>query len=158
MVRLAFTAKFILLAFLLGTLVGCGAGFNAMSGDDASRAGAIHLSINALHDDRLSRGVGDDTDWKSFEIFQQSSVRVRIWWDSYEDVSATLGIYDSRATLLSQLSHDDERAMDTTEALVLEPGKYFLRVELGGGESVYTLEVLTENSAGGSGASSRPGF
>ena len=144
-------------------LAACGAGFNSASGDDAKRGGAIPFQLDTTLDDMVSSARGDDTDWKSFELAAESTIRVRIWWDD-PDIDATLTLFDQRARVLAEMEHDDSDRFDEMEPIGLVAGRYFLRVESQGGTSVYTMEVLTgEGRTGpaGPGAElkgSRPGF
>ena len=138
-------------------LVGCGPGFNAASGEDAKRGGAIAISPNTTIDDQVSTGLGDHTDWKSFELYGDSNVRIRIWWDD-QDVDATVTLYDQRAKMLTELEHDDDKRFDETAPVGLTAGRYFVRIESRGGTSVYTMEVLSDDQSGGGSGGNRPGF
>lgn len=137
--------------------MGCGPAFNAASGEDAKRGGAIAIEPNTAIDDQVSTGLGDDTDWKSFELFADANVRIRIWWDD-QDIDATVSLYDQRAQLLSSFEHDDDKRFDETAPMGLTAGRYFVRIESTGGTSVYTMELLTDEDAGGGTGGNRPGF
>ena len=134
----------------LGLNAGCGPAFNAASGEDSKRTGALPVQLNTTVDDQVSRSLGDDTDWKSFELTHRSDVRIRVWWDN-PGIDATLTLYNSRARELTEFRHDDDARMTEVPPLGLDAGTYFLKVEAGGGMSVYTLEVLTEQANGGAG-------
>lgn len=144
-----------LVVFVL--LFGCGPGFNAMSGDDAKRAGAVAFGVGAPSDDRVSAGQGDHTDWKSFELADEANVRIRIWWDN-PAVEAHLFLFDERARGLGDLPHEPDKRYDELGPVGLASGTYFVKIEAAGDASVYTIEVLTEGGAGGGSGGSRPGF
>ncbi len=138
--------------------LGCGPGFNAVSGDDAKRAGAMAFAPGSPSDDRVSAGQGDHTDWKSFELDDDSNVRIRIWWDD-PGVDAHVFLLDERAKGLADLPHEPDKRYDEMGPIGLPAGMFYVKIEAAGGASVYTLEVLTDEGAGGGGSSkSRPGF
>jgi hypothetical protein len=137
--------------------MGCGPAFNAMSGEDAKRGGAIPIEPNKTIDDQVSTGLGDDTDWKSFELPGDTNVRIRIWWDE-QGIDATVTLYDQRAQQLLQFEHDDDKRLDETAPMGLTAGRYFLRIESEGGTSVYTMEVLSDAAGKGTSGRKRPGF
>ena len=145
------------LAVLVLCIFGCGPAFNAASGEDAKRSGALPIQPNTTVDDQISRTLGDDTDWKSLELAFDSDVRVRVWWDE-PDVDATITLYDSRARALAKHIHSDGSRRAELAPIGLRAGSYFIKVEVEGGESVYTLEVLSDVAGVGRGGSERPDF
>ena len=104
------------LSILCICAVGCGLGFNAASGEDAKRGGAIAIEANMAIDDQVSTALGDDTDWKSFELQGDANVRIRIWWDDPE-VEAMVTLYNQRARMIAEILHEEDTAMDELEPM-----------------------------------------
>jgi hypothetical protein len=145
------------LSILCICAVGCGLGFNAASGEDAKRGGAIAIEANTAIDDQVSTALGDDTDWKSFELQGDANVRIRIWWDE-QGIDATVTLYDHRAQILTVFEHDTDKRFDETAPIGLTAGRYFVRIESTGGTSVYTLELRNDDEGSAGSAGNRPEF
>lgn len=136
-------------------VAGCGPGFNELSGEDKSRAGAGEVPLNRASWDRVSADHGDNTDWKTFLIEEDGAVSVRVWWDDPE-VEGLIVVRDAQARSRGEIEKAPKKKMDEIGPLGLPAGQYYVHVELTSGASVYTLEVLTA-AKGGSGGS-RPDF
>ena len=145
------------LLLVFTVVAGCGPGFNAASGEDARRGGAVACAVNTLMYDRVSESQGDDTDWKTFELVADANVRIRIWWDDPE-VEAMVTLYNQRARMIAEILHEEDVHMDELEPIGLDAGTYFLRIEAEDGASVYSLELDTDDGHSGGSTRSRPGF
>ena len=141
----------------LCSALACGTNSSALAGEDGSRAGATGLALDTLHDDRVSYVEGDHTDWKSFELLQDTEVELRVWWDS-KAVAARVTLFDAKGVEIAELAHDVAREMDRSDIVSLAAGVYFLKIEADKGASVYTLEIASSRARGGEGATTRPGF
>ncbi|MDP6946686.1 MAG: hypothetical protein QF464_21230, partial [Myxococcota bacterium] len=128
-------AALVLLAWT-SLLVGCGPGFNEMSGDDVKRRGALPIMPDVPGDDRVSSEQGDHTDWKTFELGAEDNVRIRLWWDDPE-VEAQLSLYSGRGRGLGDVTHEPGARYDELGPIGLGAGQYFLKIETTDGVSVY---------------------
>ncbi len=142
---------------VLAALSGCGPGFDELSGDDKSRAGAGEVPLNRASWDRVSADAGDNTDWKTFTITEDGSVTVRLWWDD-PDVEGHIVVRDAQARARGEVDKAPRQRMDELGPIGLPAGQYYVHVELSAGTSVYTLEVLTAAKGGAGGGGSRPDF
>lgn len=141
---------------LSGAVGACGVGFDSKSGGDNSRSKAAELKLDTPHDDRLSAEEGDNTDWKVINLEEPAAVTVKIYWDSPNGLDATLLMVSQFDEVKAQLRHNDGQREELAGPVVLDAGAWFIRVQINGGATVYTLEV--SQSAAGRASGDRPEF
>jgi hypothetical protein len=124
-------------------------GTSTPSDGDERRSGAKETLLGITVDDKISAGSGDKTDWKRFALEDSADITINFYWDNPK-VSVKVLLRDQFGGELKILNHQEGIDKESIEAKLTE-GQYFLQIESLKGESVYTLEILTPDLAGGSG-------
>ena len=123
-------------------MMACGPGLDVKSGGDHQRGKPQDLELGKLVYDRVSADDGDHTDWKMFEIAQPTAVTVRIWWDQPE-VKGSVFLRGRTEGVTRKLKHKKGTRSETIGPVALLPGKWYLRIQLKSGTSVYSLRIDT---------------
>ena len=126
-----------------------GLGPDERTGGDGGRGDSQPAAIDTLLYDRVSVEQGDSTDWKKFEIEEDTKVTIKVWWDDPKAVSATLELRNQGGEKIADLKHKSGSKSETLGPVKVKEGDYFLKVKATSGASVYSFEISTGSGDSG---------
>ena len=131
---------------------GCGVKPDAKSGNDYTKSMALPVNIGATVDDKVDAKKGDSTDWKRFKVEDPGPLKINVYWDSPDNIDATLELRTNIGVKIATLRHKHKKKSpkDTISKKNIGPGAYFSKIHADKGASVYTVEVLTGALTSGS--------
>ena len=136
------------LACALGSaILGCGAGFDSASGQDALRGGAVAISSDQYVDERVSADEGDNTDWLVVNLEQPGSITLEVWWDN-PDVEGNLLLRSRASASVQQREHKSGVRHEKLGPIELDAGQVFVRIQATSGTSGYSMRLVTGAAAG----------
>lgn len=127
-------------------LIGCGVGFNEMTGGDGGRGDARELAMETMQYDRVDAERGDHTDWKKFVLEEDAKVLITVWWMSPDTVKGSVELRDQRGELIKAIKHASDDRKEAVGPVKLSEGTYFIQFSATSGGSDYGFEVKTEGS------------
>jgi len=123
-----------LLAVLLG---GCGSDGGMVGPPDGEIQSALPMETNGLLDDRIDANE-DPIDWKFFQFDVTDNFFLLVFFDN-PDVKAEVALYTGAGNRVASTVHDSQNEFDLLQVPDLREGRYYVRIEVSQGVSVYTI-------------------
>ena len=143
MVPVAVRSSIRVVALLLSvfSMSACGAGAVITGAKDHSIQTAQPMEPNGLLDDRVD-AEHDPVDWKFFQNEVTDSVFMMFFFDNV-GVSADLTLFTGAGNRVVSVRHDPSAEFDLLQVPDLREGRYYVKVAISKGASVYTIRSST---------------
>lgn len=130
----------VLLSMVLA-LASCGASMAITGAKDQSIQTALPMEPNGLLDDRVD-AEHDPVDWKFFQNEVTDSVFMMFFFDE-AGVSADLTLFTGAGNRVASVRHDSSSEFDLLQVPDLRAGRYYVKIAIAKGASVYTIRSAT---------------
>jgi len=114
---------------------------------DNSREGAGPIRTCGVVTDKVDAEGGDEVDFKLLQVPERGVLSVTIHWDR-PDVAGQFSLQDKFGVILERKTRNPSTNNDNINRPV-EPGIYFIHIDIEAGQSVYSVETSFAGATGG---------